>query len=112
MSWFDIVGMAGLVATLVGVFLGWGPWREHRRKRKRDDVAVLREFARRVVKDYKDGSAARFPYAEVKGAIQLSCLLNNDTRPRELVRELAKPRPQGEQPKPALVIGEYGQGKT
>jgi len=112
MSWIDIVGVAGLLATLIGIYLGWGPWREHRKKSKRDDLALLTEFARTILKDCKEGSAARFPYAEVKGAIRLTCLLNNETRPRDLVRELAKQPPSGEPPKPTLVVGEYGQGKT
>jgi hypothetical protein len=63
-----VVGAVGLIATLVGVFLAWGPWREHWHRRRRDDVTVLKELAQAIIKNYKGASAARYLYAEVKGA--------------------------------------------
>jgi uncharacterized protein YjbI with pentapeptide repeats len=107
-----ILGGLGLIATLVGVYLGWGPWKEHRRKKRFDDGAVLTKLAETIINNYKNVPVSRYPYAEVKGAIGLNCVVNNDVHSRTLIDELMRNGAPGEQRKPALVIGEYGQGKT
>src|SRR6266850_2649283 len=105
MNWIEILGLVGVAATLVGVYLAIGPWRDYRRNRKLDDFTIWKEFARRVVKNYKEFSVLRYPYAKVDGAIPLSCVINNESRSRDLVVELGGIA-RSDKRKPLLVIGE------
>jgi hypothetical protein len=43
-----------------------------------DDTTVLAQLAKTIVKNYKDLPVLRYAYAEVKGAIRLSCAVNNE----------------------------------
>jgi uncharacterized protein YjbI with pentapeptide repeats len=111
MIWVELgLAIGGIVIT---VLLGWGPFMHYLRTPKPvDDTTVLTQLAKTIVKNYKDLPVLLYAYAEVKGAIRLNCVANNEARERDLVTELGRAPGPGEQPKPSIVIGEYGQGKT